>query len=453
MPGLKRILLPVLGLLVFACLNWACQRPFGGVANPKAEVVRPDFSVIQLESEIDLQIRIASFREITRVSVDGIAMSFNTSSNLWEAPFSLSPGINMLRVTSFDEEERPGIDTLYAIQLDFALDDTGPQLPVGVGGHATTLLSDGSLLITGGASSITSPALGSALIFSPATRTMEMIATELAVPRVGHSATNIGDDLVLIVGGGSSAEVGAVSELVETVELYSTSTRTFRNITFVGDPIRRMYHTATFRSSASGPIIDLIGGTGDVQYIPEPLLATRADIRSFLFRSDTLFALTLRIGPFIERMAGHAQVSITSQAPGERAVFLINGVGGIPPDGPIGLIIDFTTNLGILVDPIAQPFITRSFHAAEKLDDRIIGLFGGIGWLSGTVLGSGELYVNDIDRSFALPNAGGTGFVARYSHTATRFDPENIVLLGGFDEAGNGVTLNRLFSYPASSGG
>ena len=64
-----------------------------------------------------------------------------------------------------------------------------------------------------------------------------------------------------------------------------------------------MYHTALYRDSPQGPIVELIGGTGDILYTPEPLLGTRADIRSFLLRNDTLLALSPAVGPFIERLS------------------------------------------------------------------------------------------------------------------------------------------------------
>lgn len=434
-------------VVLTAGINWACQRPFVAISDPEAEVVQPDLSTAQLQSEIILQVKVSSFREITRVSVDNKTMSHDVSSDIWEAPVTLSPGLNMLLITSFDEEDRPGVDTVYAIHLDFELDDTLPQLPRPIGGHTSTRLSDGSVLVTGGAPSTNSPASANSYIFLPTQQAFEEIIGGLRGARVGHTATYIGNDRVLIIGGGSRAEIDEVGELVETVELYTHSTRSIRELVYVGSPIRRMYHTAVFRAAMQGPIIDVIGGTGDVQYVPEPLLATRADIRSFQLRGDTLFALTSSIGPFIERLSGHTQIPLGSPSSGEPAAFLITGVGGIPPDGPIGLIVDFTTNLGILVDPVILSFSPRSFHAAVKLDDQMIGFFGGFDFISGEIDASGELYVHAISTSFTLPIIEDARFIARYAHTATLIEAGNVLLLGGFDDFGNGLARNRLFSF------
>ncbi len=424
-----------------------CGRPFIDISDPESVVVDPDLSIAQTDGEIMVAVRSTSFRNVVRVKLNGVDMSHASGDELWTLPVTLAPGINLLRIEAHDEENRVGIDSTYALFVDYDLETTAAALPFGLGGHSAVLLSDGSVFVTGGAENSSADASASTFLFSPSFDGVDITSPPLHTARVGHTSTNVGQDQVLIIGGAQRAEISAAEELIESVELYSHETRTTTDIPVQGPPIRRMYHTATFRNSTQGPILDLIGGTGDVQYFPEPLLSIRGDIRSFLFRNDSLLSLSPAVGPFIEQLSGHIQVPVTNDSPGDPAAFLLAGVGGIPPGGPIGLLVDFTTNLGILVDPVSRAFSTRTSHAAAKLNHDIIGMFGGINWPEEKVIGTAELYVYSIGQSFQLPMRRDISFTDRYSHTATMLPSGQVIIIGGFNPAGAGLTLSRLFSY------
>jgi hypothetical protein len=442
-PIRTQVLIALFSLLFSA----GCGRPFVEISSPQSVVIDPDLSFAQIETEIVLKVESTAFRDVTRVLVNGVNMSRVAGDELWELPVTLAAGINLLEIEAFDSEDRRGVDSVYAMQLDYELAQNSTLLPKSLGGHTATRLSDDTIFVTGGSTNLAAEAENGTLLLLPDASGVDASTPPLFSERVGHTATNIGDDLILIVGGASTAEISSADELIETAELYSHATRSIREIPVSGPPIRRMYHTATFRNSSQGTILDLVGGTGDVQYTPEPLLSVRGDIRSFLLRNDSLIALSPSIGPFIEQLSGHIQIPITNDLPGEPAAFLMAGVGGIPPGGPTALQMDFTTEFGILVDPVVQTFKTRTLHSAAKLDDDLVGMFGGTNWPAGDIIADTELYVPSTGHSFSLPEVSGNRFSERYAHTATILFSGEVLLLGGFNSTGNALSLGSIFSY------
>src|SRR5689334_9639712 len=97
-------------------------------------------------------------------------------------------------------------------------------------GHTATLLSDGKVLVVGGAE-------GSAELFDPGTGTFSSTGTPVNA-RIHHTATLLTDGTVLIVGGGATS-----GGLLASAELYDPHTGTF---TATGSMFRaREAHTAT----------------------------------------------------------------------------------------------------------------------------------------------------------------------------------------------------------------
>ena len=91
-------------------------------------------------------------------------------------------------------------------------------------GHTATLLLDGWVLIAGGTSSGSIPALASAELYDPVTGTF--VATgSMTTPRFGHMATLLPNGKVLITGGVGG--MGASYSLAAVAELYDPSTGTF----------------------------------------------------------------------------------------------------------------------------------------------------------------------------------------------------------------------------------
>jgi hypothetical protein len=107
-------------------------------------------------------------------------------------------------------------------------------------GHTASLLPDGKVLLTGGASKVnnTETALPTAELFDPETE--KFASVKMIVPRANHTATVLADGVVLVTGG----TTGAVSEraLTDRVEFYSPSTKAFVEGPRLSS--KRAYHAA-----------------------------------------------------------------------------------------------------------------------------------------------------------------------------------------------------------------
>ena len=84
-------------------------------------------------------------------------------------------------------------------------------------GHTSTLLVNGTILITGGGNGANLPQ-ASAEIFDPATTLLRPTTGPMNIPRAGHAAVLLKNGQVLIVGGGSTT----------TAEIYDPASDTFR---------------------------------------------------------------------------------------------------------------------------------------------------------------------------------------------------------------------------------
>ena len=103
--------------------------------------------------------------------------------------------------------------------------------------HTASLLTDGTVLITGGLADNASAALATAEIFDPANQTFTATTGVMNSPRYIHAAAVLDDGTVLICGGGDG--IGAVS----SAEVYDPAAKMFSAI---GDMTRiRANHTAT----------------------------------------------------------------------------------------------------------------------------------------------------------------------------------------------------------------
>lgn len=85
-------------------------------------------------------------------------------------------------------------------------------------GHTATLLADGRVLITGGATSgegVPGGISRSAEIWDPATGSFRMLPRRMSIGRVNHSATRLPDGKVLLVGGYTADGDGVLAEIFD----------------------------------------------------------------------------------------------------------------------------------------------------------------------------------------------------------------------------------------------
>ena len=116
--------------------------------------------------------------------------------------------------------------------------------------HTATLLNNGMVLIAGGLSS-------SAELYDPATGTFTLTGS-MTTPRYGHTATLLSNGMVLITGG-----VGITSNPVASAELYNPATGTFSATGSMGTP--RNYHTATLLNNGA---VLVTGGISSGNSVP-----------------------------------------------------------------------------------------------------------------------------------------------------------------------------------------
>jgi hypothetical protein len=173
--------------------------------------------------------------------------------------------------------------------------------------HTATLLSDGTVLLTGGQiftidPTTTTTVLSSAELYEPATGTF-MPAASLIAKREKHTATLLQDGTVLIAGG--------TSDIPASAELYDPSTGNFTPSGFLAT--LRDSHTATLLPN--GQVL-IAGGFGQTNYSTSPPLA-----------SAELY------DPILKRFT----------APGAAVLGLVDaGGGGRNPDAPSPAPVDAT---------------------------------------------------------------------------------------------------------------
>lgn len=430
-------------LLVVATTG--CERPLVDISTPDITIVAPDVTTAFFSESTQLVLQASSFREVTRVTVNGLEMSLNAGTGNWEADLQLRPGLNPFVVEAADLDDVTTTDTLYVLRMAVGRAANAPLLPWGRGGHTATSLGGGGMIIAGGAPTANGEATTEVLELFDTGGAYSLSTARLNEARVGHTASMLPDGRILFAGGARRASVGEIESLVESVEILEMTSRSVTEIPFVGAPIRRAFHTANVRVVGGATIVDLHGGRGDVSYNP-PRLSIRGDIRSFQLRNDTLFALGPGVGGnLFGPIYGHTQTSIFGVEPAPTEYLFVGGL--YEPSFPIdetATLVNFADPRGLVPAEVPLPAIPRVQHAAVPLRSGILAVIGGRVDTAGSLTGTVEVFSRQAKRFFTVPVTN-LRPIARSSHTATPFFGQQILIAGGFDQNGDGLRSSELF--------
>lgn len=417
----------------------ACERPFVPEAVPKIEVTEPGLDQVLTRPTVPIRIEATSFRPVARVEIDGQALARSEQSGTWLDTLHLQAGVNIFIITAYDEQGVQGTDTVRAIYLPLHVSGAAPPLPEPRGGHTATLLSNGDLLVTGGAPAYGGTATSEAFLLPRDGSAFTILGSQMTTPRAGHTANLLPDGRVLILGGAQHDSLQSYTDLLSTAELYDPATQSFRLVPFQGDPVRRIYHTTAVVTSGSETDVLVYGGVGSPPgyQAAEPL----ATVSRYVFRNDSLIAVGPRIGTFIgDPVYGHTQTLLSSDATASR--FLVAGAfswhGIFESDN---FVMDVEASGEIGQKPIAPFVVPRTRHADAMVLPGLVGLFGGHGASISDVLASGEVFLDANSLFYSLPES--VTLRKRFGHTATKLSLHRILLLGGFDADGTGLTQSE----------
>jgi hypothetical protein len=306
-------------------------------------------------------------------------------------------------------------------------------------GHASTLMADGRVLLTGGWDGRT--VIGAAEVFDPVSGSISGAGTAL-LARMGHTATLLLDGGVLVAGGGD----GHAS--IRSAETYDPATRSFSATT----PMKyaRQGHTATplpdgrvvvvggYAHRRSGSIAEIeIFDPGTRSFAPAgQLLSARIGHAATLMPDGRVL---ITGGSANETLGGNAELydprtqetvyvgRLTRSRRNHTSVLLLDGrvfiAGGIDEihlasaETYLPLTVGFTS-----IAPLREP---RSDHTATVLPDGRVLIVGGTGPDGLTY--STELFYPD-SNSF-VPDASTT--IARQDHTATLLPKGRVLIAGG----------------------
>ena len=438
-------------LLLLLMLS-ACERPFVDVRRPAVEVVSPDLRVVLDTPRLPIEVTAQSFRDVRQVEINGEPMT--GAEAVWRDTLLLRRGLNTLVITAYDTENVAGTDTVYAVYLPLRLGPEAPALPAPRGGHTATRLVDGSLLVAGGTAGLGRLAEADAYRLPVDGDVFEWLPARLRTPRTGHTATLLPDGRVLIVGGARTEPFDALNALVETAELFDPETGRFLPVPVGGAPIRRAFHTASVVTTDAGLEVHLFGGQGDIRYGSSPRLGLRDDLRPFFFRNDSLiavqgFPIGYSVGAGAGPVSGHTQTLLVS---GNEARYFVGGSdfqensAGDLFSEDVTFLLDYA-RFGLSgFEAPGPPFTApRTRHAAARIEPGAVAFFGGNQGEPRRLAQQADVYIQQAHQMFSLNRAA--LLTKRFGHTATNWSSERILLLGGFDAAGNGLRTGEYVTF------
>jgi hypothetical protein len=288
-----------------------------------------------------------------------------------------------------------------------ALRRTAGDLQTGRRDHRATLLSNGTVLVTGGFVQGTTMAKD-AEIYDPATETFRAVDDEMHFARAGHVAVLLGDGRVLVAGGWWEPSIGVLSALDEA-EVFDPATETF---TPVGPmTTERVDHAAA--TLTDGRVL-VTGGSRIVGSFLEDLDTAE----TFDPTTDTF---TLHPELMTHTRATHGMIG-----QGNGKILL---AGGSDSDLRAEWY-DTVTDTFIPLSP-AVGDEGRFGAAMARFSSGAVAVTGGD--LLGTVL--------HVQTSGTVQNTGSGLSRSRAYHTATRIATDKILVAGGIDFSDNGFVV------------
>lgn len=437
-------------ILLLAGLIVGCERPFVEERRPEIEVLSPDLSVVQPQRDILVEVRANSQNAVDSVLLNGIALIPGDEEGVFSRPLRLNPGLNTLVFRAFDLSGSESIDTVYAVALPTEAAVGQLRLPEPRGGHTALRMADGRFMVAGGAPLPNQPASNAAWIYSPTDLRSAPTEYFMLHRRTEHTATRLPDGRILMIGGCEIMDPPTVNELVEGVELFDPDVSEFVPVPVAGDPVRRCGHTTIlFRVGRQGGQVDLFfylyGGWGDVQYRPQARMGIRSDIRVFQFRNDSLVALGPTIGPNVDAIVDHTATPLVAQI-GNRGEYLIGGSIYVTDESfdDVTFQAVLATGSGIRLESTGLMRVHRSGHAAERMVEGEVFIFGGRMFSLTSAIRENEVYYSRIRQFFPMSDEQGL-LQKRWGHTATNWDGTRILIVGGFGETGAGLQTSEWF--------
>jgi hypothetical protein len=284
--------------------------------------------------------------------------------------------------------------------------------------HTATLLRNGRVVIAGGnpGSNVFPDATATAELYDPSTRQYTVIGSMTAA-RVGHTASLLPDGRVLIFGGAASG--------IPSAEIYDPANGTFTSLPSPSS--LRSGHTATVL--ASGQVL-FTGGRDSTG-------ATLATAEMY----DPLTNSFATVGSMGERRAQHTATLL----PNGKVLVAGGGVVSIPGAGYTNIIAfpqevpGVVSQTAELFDPRTAVFTSigtmnsaRSSHTATLLQDGTVLLCGGLkGWSNGYFSdNTAEIY----DPATGSFKSAGTMNTGKFWHTATLLPNGTVALVGGVSQ-------------------
>jgi hypothetical protein len=428
-----------------------CDRPFVALDPPLVEVVTPDLSEVQTAGRLPIVLRVTSVRGVAQVTVDGAPTSRVTGEDLYVDTLDVAAGLNRYVVHAVGADGNEARDTLFVLRAEIqsALVASG-DLPEPRAAHATTLLQNGSLVVTGGVGPGGEPYASAYGIRETSAFSFDVApAGSLALPRAGHSAHSLPDGRVLILGGSSRAEPATETDFVDQAEIYDPQTGLSAAIPSRGDPVRRSGHIAFQLQSAGRTYLYLVGGRGPLgEGVGTPASVVIAELRGAA-GADTLVTLTPAGGAgILEPVTAPAGLLLSSPPNEPRA--LLSGLY-LPELLAVDSRLRFLPGSGlypfqVLEEPVAPPEEPRDDAALAPMDPSLslAVLLGGRMAAGATARFS--LFAVAASRWFSVPTDRAGLRVNRFGHTATLLPSGRIAVLGGFTQPGAPTATTELIS-------